>query len=130
MCVEDVVMVMHLLMKSDITGERFTVISENITFKELIFWIANGLKIKKPTMLAKPWMTSIAWRLDWFFQQFFSKRKFSRATAKSLHTTAIYSNEKIKNRLNFEFQPIKKLLKRLLLLIQKLFSFFFYSLFQ
>jgi nucleoside-diphosphate-sugar epimerase len=112
-CVEDVVMVMHLLMKSEISGERFTVISENITFKELIFWIANGLKIKKPTMLAKPWMTSIAWRLDWFFSTIFlQKRKFSRATAKSLHTTAIYSNEKIKNRLNFEFQPIKKVVDK------------------
>ena len=112
-CVEDVVMVMHQLMKSDISGERFTLISENIIFKELIFWIAEGIKIKKPTMLAKPWMTSIAWRLDWFFSTvFFQKRRFSRATAKSLHTSDIYSNEKIKNRLNFEFQPIQEVVKK------------------
>ena len=111
--VEDVVTVMYQLMKSDISGERFTLISENIIFKDLIFWIADGIKIKKPSMYAKPWMTSIAWRLDWFFSiLFFQKRRFSRATAKSLHTTVLYSNEKIKLQLNFEFQPIKEVVKK------------------
>ncbi|UPQ77666.1 NAD-dependent epimerase/dehydratase family protein [Flavobacterium azooxidireducens] len=111
--VEDVVSVMCQLMKSDISGERFTLIGENIVFKDLIFWIAEGINIKKPSMYAKPWMTSIVWRLDWFFSTlFFQKRRFSRATAKSLHTTVLYSNEKIKLQLNFEFQPIKEVVKK------------------
>lgn len=111
--VEDVVEVMHQLMKSDISGERFTLISENIVFKDLIFWIAEGINIKKPSVYAKPWMTSIAWRLDWIFSiLFFQKRRFSRATAKSLHTTVLYSNEKIRQQLNFEFQPMKEVVKK------------------
>lgn len=111
--VEDVVAVMHQLMKSEISGERFTLISENIVFKDLIFWIADGIKIKKPSFYAKPWMTSITWRLDWFFSTlFFQKRRFSRATAKSLHTIDLYSNEKIKSKLNFEFQPVKEVVKK------------------
>lgn len=111
--VEDVVEVMHQLMKSDISGERFTLISENIVFKDLIFWISEGVKIKKPSVYAKPWMTSIAWRLDWIFSiLFFQKRRFSRATAKSLHTTVLYSNEKIRQQLNFEFQPMKEVVKK------------------
>lgn len=111
--VEDVVSLMRKLMKSDISGERFTLISENIVFKDLIYWIADGIKIKKPSMYAKPWMTSIFWRLDWFFSTvFFQKRRFSRATAKSLHTADMYSNEKIKSHLNFEFQPIREVVKK------------------
>ncbi len=111
--VEDVVSIMHKLMKSEISGERFTIISENIVFKDLIYWISEGINNKKPTILANPWMTSIAWRLDWFFSAvFFQKRRFSRATAKSLHTVDLYSNDKIKNRLNFEFQPIKEVVKK------------------
>lgn len=111
--VEDVVSVMYQLMQSEISGERFTLIAENIVFKELLFWICNGLKKNKPSLYAKPWMTSIAWRLDWFFSiLFFQKRRFSRATAKSLHTTNIYSNNKIKDALHFEFQPINKVVTR------------------
>lgn len=111
--VEDVASVMYQLMKSDISGERFTLISENIVFKDLIFWIAEGINIKKPSIYAKPWMTSIAWRLDWVFSiLFFQKRKFSRATATSLHTSVLYSNEKIRQQLNFEFQPIKEVVKK------------------
>ncbi len=107
--VEDVVSVMYQLMQSDLSGERFTLISENIVFKDLIFWIADGIKTKKPSFYAKPWMTSVAWRLDWLFSTlFFQKRRFSRATATSLHTTDLYSNNKLKTLLNFEFQPIRK----------------------
>jgi nucleoside-diphosphate-sugar epimerase len=110
--VEDVVSIMYQLMKSDISGEKFTLISENIGFQELLFWIAEGLNTKKPIVYAKPWMTSIAWRLDWFFSLlFFQKRSFSKATAKSLHTTDQYSNDKVKNRLQFNFQPIKEVVK-------------------
>ncbi|MEZ4839599.1 SDR family oxidoreductase [Flavobacterium sp.] len=111
--VEDVVAVLHQLMKSDISGERFTLISENITFKNLLFWISEGINRKKPSFYAKPWMTSIAWRIDWFFSNlFFQKRKLSRATAKSLHSEAIYSNDKIKSKLNYEFQPIKEVVEK------------------
>jgi nucleoside-diphosphate-sugar epimerase len=111
--VEDVVNVMYQLMKSDISGERFTLISENIVFKKLVYWISDGLEKRKPSFYAKPWMTSIIWRMDWFFSTlFFQKRRFSRATAKSLHSTAIYSNDKIKTKLNFEFQPVKEVVKK------------------
>ena len=111
--VEDVVTVMYQLMKSDISGERFTLISENIIFKDLIFWIADGIKIKKPSLYAKPWMTSIAWRLDWFFSiLFFQNRIFSISNSKYFHTTVLYSNDKIKLQLNFEFQPIKEVVKK------------------
>jgi nucleoside-diphosphate-sugar epimerase len=112
--VEDVVNVIYQLMKSDISGERFTLVSENIVFKKLVYWISDGLEKRKPSFYAKPWMTSIIWRMDWFFSTlFFQKRRFSRATAKSLHSTAIYSNDKIKTKLNFEFQPVKEVVKKI-----------------
>jgi dihydroflavonol-4-reductase len=118
--VEDVVSVMYQLMKSSISGERFTLISENIVFKELLFWISEGISKKKPSFYARPWMTAIVWRLDWFFSMvFFQKRRFSRATAKSLHTTAIYSNDKTKSKLNHEFQPIKEVVKNVTFVFSK-----------
>lgn len=110
--VTDVVKIMIELMKSDIAGERFAIVSDNVTFKEIIFTIAENLKATKPIREAKPWMTSMAWRLDWIKSTFFgTKRKMSKYSAHSLHSTDIISNEKIKNALNFEFQSIDSVIK-------------------
>jgi len=39
---------MYLVMKSDINGERFSVISENSTFKEVLFNVAENYGVSKP----------------------------------------------------------------------------------
>ncbi|MFN3753075.1 NAD-dependent epimerase/dehydratase family protein [Flavobacterium sp.] len=110
--VTDVVKIMVQLMKSDIVGERFSVIAENLTFKEVIFNIAEKLNVKKPKTEAKPWMLALAWRLDWFSATFFkTKRSLTKYGANSLLTSEFISNEKIKNALNFEFQSIKSVIQ-------------------
>jgi len=114
--VTDVVKIMIQLMKSNIYGERFTIVAENITFKEIIFSIAENLNVKKPKIEAKPWMTTIGWRLDWFVSTFFgTKRKLSKYSANSLHSSDYISNKKIKNPelsgLNFEFQSIDSVIR-------------------
>ena len=115
--VTDVVKIMIQLMKSNIAGERFTVTAENLTFKEVIFSIAENLKAKKPKIEAKSWMTAIGWRLDWFVSTLFrTKRKLSKYSANSLHSSDFISNEKIKNALNFEFQSIDKVIREVVTL--------------
>ncbi|MCF6131167.1 NAD-dependent epimerase/dehydratase family protein [Flavobacterium wongokense] len=105
--VTDVVKTMIQLMHSDIAGERFVVISENLPFKKVILEIAEKLHAKKPAMEAKPWLLNIAWRLDWLFSTLFrTKRKLSRYSANSLTSSDLISNQKIKNALEFEFQSI------------------------
>ena len=44
--VTDVVKIMIQLMKNNIVGERFTVIAENVTFKNVIFSIASILGLE------------------------------------------------------------------------------------
>ncbi|WP_333694234.1 NAD-dependent epimerase/dehydratase family protein [Flavobacterium sp.] len=110
--VKDVVMCMHLLMQSSISGERFCLISENMSFKEFIAMGAKVLKSRNPKWYAPQWLTAIGWRLDWLFcTLFFQKRTFSRALAQSLHTETQYSNTKIKAALGFEFIPISHTLE-------------------
>jgi len=110
---EDVAALMHFLMKSDIKKERFTLIEANITYKELSDSIAQTLHSKKPYLLIKPWMTSIAWRLDWLFATlFFRKRKLSRAMAKAMHTKILFDNSKIKKTSNFEFAGLSEYIKK------------------
>lgn len=110
--VTDVVNIMIQLMQSDVSGEQFTVVAENIPFKKVIFTIAENLDVKKPTIEAKPWLLNIAWRLDWFMATIFrTKRNLSRYSANSLTSSEWISNQKIKNALNYEFQSIDDVIK-------------------
>lgn len=109
--VQDVVTVMTQLMKSDSSSERFTVVSENMNLQELLFILADNLHKKRPYIYARPSITSLAWRMDWLLSKlFFRKRTFTRATAKSSHSTDIYDNSKIITKLNYTFQPMKECL--------------------
>jgi dihydroflavonol-4-reductase len=109
--VNDVVKVMHILMQSDIEGERFSLVAENLTYEEIIKSIAAKTESKMPKYHAKPWVTNIAWRLDWMGSVFFGKkRKLTKYTAQTLHSITIYNSDKIKNPeisgLGFKFQSI------------------------
>ena len=104
--VHDVVTIMARLMESDITGERFIIVSENISFENVLKMIAKALQVKAPFIYGKPWMTSISWRFDWLLSVFGRKRKLSRAMAKSLHGKGIFSNERIRFALHYTFENV------------------------
>ncbi|WP_320020329.1 NAD-dependent epimerase/dehydratase family protein [Labilibaculum manganireducens] len=110
--VRDVSHSMIELMKSDIVNERFILNSENCTFEFVFKTIAKGLGIAGPTKYANPKMTEIAWRLALLKKIFFFKPSgFTKENARSAHNIKYYSNQKIKEALNFEFVPIEKSIK-------------------
>lgn len=112
--VNDVVSTMLQLMKSDIVGERFCLISENVSYQKIINTIARTLNKTEASIYIRPWMTSVLWRIDRFFNSFFqTKRILSKHAATTLHTLDKYSNQKIKNALNIEFQSIDKVIKEI-----------------
>lgn len=113
--VDDVTKCMMQLMKSDINGERFTLVGENIEVKKLLKFIAKEINVKSPSINATKSMTSIAWRLDWFISKIANrKRKITRNTAAALHETLIYDTSKIKSEFEFEFQEKEEYLKTIL----------------
>ena len=113
--VEDVTKCMIQLMKSSINGERYTLVGENISTKILLDFISEELKVKKPSIEASKWMTSIAWRMDWLISKLLNrKRKLARSTATSSHSTTTFDTSKIKKELNFTFQKKESYLKAIL----------------
>ena len=107
--VSDVVKIMRLLMKSDISGERFTLVESNYDFEDIGNTIADALGVKRPWIHAKPWMISLAWRTDWLIEKIIGKKRLLyRDIAKSLHATEQFSNRKIKDLLDYEFQDSKQ----------------------
>ena len=105
--VTDVVKIMHELMLSDCTNERFIVIAENITYKTIIDLIATKIGAKKPIIEAKSWLLNFAWRLDWLLSFFFrTKRKITKQSSLSIQNNIPISNDKIKKYLNYSFVVI------------------------
>ncbi len=105
--VQDVVKAMILLMTSETKNERFILVSENKSFKEILFAIADTLKKKRPSIKVGKAITSIAWRIDWFLTTLTGKEPLlTKNSAKSSHNKSYYSSDKIKEKLNFSFELI------------------------
>ena len=98
--ITDVIKIADVLMKSDIKNERFTLIADNIVFKDILNTIADALKVKRPNIHATPLFMNFLWIADGFFSTlFFQKRRLTKATAKASYSSNLYSNEKIKTAL-------------------------------
>ena len=103
----DVTEAMIKLMQSDIINERYILIAENLSFKTFQYKVAKLLNVKPPRKEAKPWLLSLAWRLDWLSNKLLRKRRsLSKQTAKSAVSITKYDNSKLKNALGFEFKTV------------------------
>lgn len=110
--VRDVVKIMLALTKSNINAERFLVISENLTFRDLFNQIAASINKPLPSIKAKQWMVGLIWRLD-ALKSFILRTTplVTKESAKSAMNIATYSNKKIKDALKFDFIPIAAAIK-------------------
>ena len=110
--VPDVVKIAVKLMKNDYSNNRFTLIAENLDFKDLLNSIADSLNVKRPSLHASPLLVNILYRIDWFISNILGlKRKLDRATATASYAENRYSNEKIKTTLSQEFLDIHQYIK-------------------
>lgn len=110
--VTDVVKIMMTLMNSSVSGERFIVTAETLTYEQLIKPIAQKLNVEAPRYQAQKWMTSLAWRFDWMMGLFGKKRVLSRDMARSLHAVDYFDTSKTKKALNFQFESIVDYIKK------------------
>jgi len=110
--VKDVVKTMVLLMNSDVKNERFILVSENKTYKEVFFLIADAFGVKRPSKKIKAWQTNMFWRISSVLAVLTKKTPLlSKYSAKSAHEISKYSSEKIKEKINFQFEEIQTVIK-------------------
>ena len=112
--VQDVVKPMILLMNSPVKNERFILISENKSFKEIFFLIADTLGKSRPSIKIKPWQTNLFWRFAWCVSKIARKEPLlSKYSARSAHSVAEYSSEKIQKKINYQFEDLEKSVQRI-----------------
>lgn len=112
--VKDVVKSMIFLMKSPIKNERFILVSENKSFKDIFDTIADELQKKRPSFkITKP-ITELAWRI-FSFLSFFTRKSplLNKQTAHSIQEKTYYSSEKINKIVPFTFTPIQKAIEEI-----------------
>jgi dihydroflavonol-4-reductase len=111
--VKDVVRCMVQLMQSNCKNQRFILVSENKSFKEVLFSIAEAFGKKKPTRCVQPWQASLLWRWEWLASKITSRKiRMSKYTAKTLFRKTYYSSEKCKKQLEVTFKSVQEVVKQ------------------
>jgi dihydroflavonol-4-reductase len=107
--VQDVTKAMIRLMNEEISGERFILISENMSIRDFFQKIALSLGVLAPSRYASPGLTSLAWRFE-YLRSFFTgiPPAITRQSARASHGAKYYSSAKIIELLNFSFTPMEK----------------------
>jgi len=106
--VTDVVKVMVQLMEGKLVNERYVLVSENSTFKELFEKIASTLNVKPPRKKASYFLANVLKNLD----QIRAKLTGTSAVLTSESVRAAfkkkcYKASKVQSDLNFKFEPLE-----------------------
>ena len=109
--VGDVARAMILLMNSEISGQRFILSAENLSYKEIFSSIAKCFGKKPPPKKVSPFMGEIVWRLEAIKAVFTGKKHLlTKETARTAQASVYFDNSKILNALpGFSFTPIADL---------------------
>ena len=110
--IADLITVMIGLMKSTIKSERYILVSENASFKDVFFAIADGLHKKRPSIKATKFLSGLAWRISLGVQKLTGKKSMiTKQTAESSHNVYRYSNKKITEALDIHFESLEDTIK-------------------
>ncbi len=106
--VRDVAHAMLLLMNSEISGQRFILSAENLSYKKIFTLMANGFNKKPPPRKVTPLMAEIVWRLEALKGMITGKKRLlTKETARTAQATVYYDHSKILKALpQFHFTPI------------------------
>jgi nucleoside-diphosphate-sugar epimerase len=108
---EDVALALYALMNSDITGERFVLVAENLSFKELFEKIARQLGVKPPKRAIPKSLARFAARLNALLAAVgLSNAPVLPSHVHKAYAHRCYSAEKIKAALGYEFEALDEVL--------------------
>ncbi len=107
--VTDVAKAMVLLMKSDISNERFVLNSENLSYKEFLTLIANALTVTAPKKPLTKTIGSLGWRVAKILALLTGKEPLiTRQSIATSFKNSNYTSKKIEDQLQFKFRPINE----------------------
>ncbi len=106
--VTDVINAMTSLMDSNIKGERFILVSDNISFQKIFSLIAQSLSVKQPSKKVSRTVTEITWRISSFLYWVtfgIINTGINKYSTRSAHKKKFYNGDKIKKSVAFNYTP-------------------------
>jgi dihydroflavonol-4-reductase len=111
--VDDVVRCLTGLAATGITGQRYIVSAENVPYRSVLDWIADGLGRPRPSVQAGPARRALAWRLERVRSALLQTRPLvTRETARAAGKRVRFSNDKIRKALGIDFVPVREAVAR------------------
>ncbi len=113
--VQDVTRAMYMLMKSEISGERFILSAGNFSYKEMFTMMAEAMGKKPPHKPAGKLMSAIVWRLSALKSLLTGKpATITKETAMVAQRKALYNNTKLTGALpQFSYTPVRQSVERI-----------------
>lgn len=107
--VRDVTQFMIMLMNSDISGERYILNAENLTYQTIMNEIATHLNKKPPRIEVNTIIQQAAWRVEWIRSRILGTKPFiTREVAQQSMRSFFYQNDKSLTHFDFEYTPIRQ----------------------
>ena len=107
--VRDVVKAMLQLMKSEISGERFVLVGENCSNKDVLSWIADGFGKRRPIIaIGKQALWLVGALSEFLGKVFHFYPVINRVTARTATNREYYSSLKIEDAIGINFTPIEQ----------------------
>ena len=101
------------LLLSSVKNERFIVNGANLKYRDCFDRIAVALGKPKASIKVTPFLKEVAWRFEAIRSFIISKKPLlTKETANSAMTDGVYSTEKIKKVINFEFTSIDSTIEK------------------
>lgn len=102
--VRDVVKAVRILTSRHVKGERYILVSGNITYGQLFFMIADATGCRRPFIKAGKPVLAVAGALSAFIQMITRRQmKYTRSVLLAALTRKSYSSDKIRREFGFEF---------------------------
>ena len=110
--VKDVATLAVKVMESTVENEQYIVVAQNLSFKEVLDYVAESLGKRPPQKSLKPRMVYMGWLYQAIGSFLFgTKKQISKRDHKTLFEQALYSSKKVKNEFSYEFKPVKDVIE-------------------
>jgi hypothetical protein len=105
---------MILLTQSNISAERFILVGENCSNKEILNWMADGFEKQRPFIcLGKHFLQFLVGIFEFLGRTFHFHPQLNKRTARTLYNREYYSNRKISDTLGIRFSPVKECIQEI-----------------
>ena len=95
------------------THERFILVTENITMKDVFQQVAASLGKRVPSIEAKPWILQLARIAEWLKEKATGRKALvTRETVKNASLCFYYDSKKLQQAFPFEATPIKQAIQQ------------------